>query len=201
MTNLLKITLLIGAVFILNTEAFAKKSPDLEIFPYDKNIQPSFMKQNQRVSGYTDHSNQHRFQTQSRASQSNQRVVFQAPNLNLSYQDFLSHADRAVNALMKNNAGRFVSMVSPNMLQYFGPEKLEMNVVSTLVPYFQDFKQFDTNMTIAPTRDAWGNEGYSFYQSFLTRGGDKKRFVLQMVIEDGQIVVANLTPDVGSPYQ
>lgn len=196
--------------------AHAKKRPSLEVFPYNRQITnkaapvmnhngfPNRPLQQNWIANPQPTLNMNAQPQQMAPTPYNQyseKVVFKAPDLKLSYEDFITHADKNVNYLIKNDNNSFLSNISPNMMQYFGPDKLEQNIASTLVPFFNDFKQFDKNMTVAPTRDAWGNEGYSFYQSFITKSGDRKKFVLQMVIEDGQIVIANLTPDIESPYQ
>ena len=200
MNFLAKITALcLIAISINASDAEAKKSPALEIFPYNQMTSPQFQQVQPTQQTYQQRRNFNAYDTAPIVHQ--KKVIFQAPRLNLSYEDFLTYADKSVNYLIRNRSDHFIANISPNMLQYFGPEKLEQNVASTLVPYFSNFKAFEKDMTVAPTRDAWGNEGYSFYQSFLTKSGDRKKFVLQMVIEDGQIVVANLTPDIESPYQ
>lgn len=169
--------------------AFAKSKPAVEIFPYDNaysSLQRSIQPRND-MSQYT--------------RQPHNQAILTKPETSLSYKDFMNVADQTVNSLIQRNSDGFIHRVSPNMVRHFGAHKIEKNVVSTLIPYFQEFKSFDTKMTVAPTRDAWNNEGYSFYQTFKTKAGAEKEFVVQLVIENGRIVVANLTPDVSSPYK
>lgn len=183
---LLAVLILCGA----NSSLVAAKSkPAVEIYPYD--------------NSYT--SLQRSMHTRQDMSQYNRQphntTLLTQPEASLSYKDFMAVADQTVNALIQRDSDGFVRRVSPNMVRHFGANKIEKNVASTLIPFFQSFKSFDTKMTVAPTRDAWNNEGYSFYQTFKTKSGAEKDFVVQLVIENGRIVVANLTPDVSSPYK
>lgn len=174
--------------------SWAKQKPAVEIYPYDSNVYTSLRQTPENRSYQTAPS----YYTQHK-SQNN--VLLTKPETSLTYQDFVTIADNAVNALIKQRSEHFISLISPNMLRHFGADKIERNVLSTLTPYFDEFKAFDTKMTVAPTRDSWNNEGYSFYQTFKTKSGGTKKFVIQLVIENGRIVVANLTPDISSPYK
>lgn len=167
---------------ILSAPASAKKKPSLEIFPYGGS--------NTFFSGTS--------------SATMAPVIQRAESKTLETidkQNFVTQADTALIHLIQGNQEKFIASISTNMLRHFGPDKLQKNVVSALIPYFQQFKEFDTKMTIVPTRDSWDNEGYSLYQSFKTKDGAKKSFLIQMIVEGDAIVVANLTPDVKSPYK
>ncbi len=173
---------LLSVGLALAAPASAKKKPSLEIFPY---------------GGFGTF-----FSGTSSATMA--PVIQQAESKTLQTvdkKDFVSRADTALVHLIQGNDQQFIAAISTNMLRHFGPDKLQKNVVSALIPYFQEFKEFETKMTIVPTRDSWDNEGYSLYQSFKTKDGAKKSFLIQMIVEGEDIVVANLTPDVKSPYK
>lgn len=173
------------AAFMVATPVMAKKKPSVEIYPYGAPVSGGWV--------------QSLPETMKNPNGTHAQDAVNTPNK--AYEIFTIHADQAINALISRDEEAFVNMVSPNMVNHFGYSKLKDNVISVLIPFFNNFKQFDSDLTIAPTRDAWGNEGYSFYQRFITKSGETKPFLIQLVEENGSIVVANLTPDVVSPYK
>lgn len=109
-------------------------------------------------------------------------------------------ADKAVVALIEGKDDVFFDMTSQNLITHFTKEKVQKNVKTSLLPFFEGFQAFNEDLDVAPTTDSWGSNGYSFYQSFKNMSGETKYFLVQVVVEDGKMMIANLTPDAKTPY-
>lgn len=122
-----------------------------------------------------------------------QRAV--APVTPLQYSAFKEVADRAIISLAKGNPDPFLDNVSPNMKEYFSEARIVNNTLTQVLPYFQTMARLEDQARVARTVDSWGNEGFSFYRTFVTRTGETRNFLIQIVKEDNRLVIANLTPD------
>lgn len=116
------------------------------------------------------------------------------------YRPYQVVADKAVLALIEGKDDVFFEMTSRNLIAHFKKEKVQKNIKESLLPFFQDFGVFNEDIDVSQTTDHWESQGYSFYQSFKTTSGETKHFLVQVVVEDGNMVIANLSPDARTPY-
>jgi hypothetical protein len=79
---------------------------------------------------------------------------------------FYQFAKEAIQELAKGNEERFMKLISSTGV---GAGKWKQYVREALIPFFSGYEGEGDSRTIAPTADASGNKGYSFYMSAKTR--------------------------------
>jgi len=109
---------------------------------------------------------------------------------------FRRTADAFVVAAAAGDAARAESMISANMLQRSGREAVRRVLSTQVVPFFAAWGATGRAAAASETTDAFGSHGYAFYLWMEPRdGGAARPFVLYVVDEGGQLVVANVAVD------
>lgn len=98
----------------------------------------------------------------------------------------------AVNALANADADTFKGLLSPNFRAVLDEATVDGVVQSQLIPFFSDFAEPGRTTYIIDTQDQFGSAGFAFYTSIITGDGEERPFVIYMVEEAGNLVVANL---------
>jgi hypothetical protein len=106
-----------------------------------------------------------------------------------AYNGLVSAAE---SALVAGDADAFKGLLSPNFVAVLDEATIDGVVQSQLIPFFSDFAEPGRTTYVTNTQDQFGSEGFAFYTSILTVGGEERPFVIYMVEENGRLVVANL---------
>jgi hypothetical protein len=109
---------------------------------------------------------------------------------------FRRTADAFVAAAAAGDAARAEAMISANMLQRSGREAVRRVLATQVLPFFAAWGATARAANVSETTDAFGSHGYAFYLWLEPRdGGAPRPFVLYVVDEGGQPVVANVAVD------
>jgi hypothetical protein len=100
-------------------------------------------------------------------------------------------ADWAVSRLRAGDAGAVMDRFSPNFTGHLGRPAVERAFREQMVPFFAGSTKVGNGTTITKTHDGFGSQGFAFYFS-LEGAGESKPFVLYVVNEKGNLVVANI---------
>ncbi len=85
-----------------------------------------------------------------------------------------------------------VEMVSPSGLNEHGIDTVKEYYANDVVPFFSDFVKLHNVSGIAPAWDEYGHKGISRYLYSVTKSGAVKPFAIQLLIEDGKVVVGKV---------
>ncbi len=85
-----------------------------------------------------------------------------------------------------------VEMVSPSGLNEHGIDTVKEYYANDVVPFFSDFVKLHNVSAIAPTGDEYGHKGITRYLYSVTKSGADKPFAIQLLIEDGKVVVGKV---------
>jgi hypothetical protein len=105
-----------------------------------------------------------------------------------AFHDFVK---KAVELLAKGQEESFTNLFTEGTLKAHGDASVRKYVHDSLLPFFAGYTGLGNNVTIYPTHDANGNEGYSFYMTIKTPEKEKP-FAIYVVREDGQMGIANI---------
>jgi hypothetical protein len=109
---------------------------------------------------------------------------------------FRRAADAFVAAAATGDAARAEGMISANMLQRSGREAVRRVLATQVLPFFAGWGATGRSANASETTDAFGSHGYAFYLWMEPRdGGAARPFVLYVVDEGGQPVIANVAVD------
>ena len=109
-------------------------------------------------------------------------------------EQYQSLIEEAVALLVEGNVAGFRQLLSPNMLQSMGDAVADATINGQLLPFFAGAINFGAETTVASATDSWGSKGLSFYKTMLMANGEERPFVIYIVEENGQPVVANVMP-------
>jgi hypothetical protein len=107
-------------------------------------------------------------------------------------EPYRSLMSAAVDALARGDAVTFKGLLSPNFMAVLDEATIDAVVQSQLLPFFSDFAEPGRTTYITDAQDQFGSEGFAFYTSIITAGGEERPFVIYIVEENGRLVVANL---------
>lgn len=91
-------------------------------------------------------------------------------------------------------AGDITSVIrkfSTNFIKYLGIEKVETVFQQQMLPFFVSSHAVNGSSTVTMTTDGFGSKGFAFYMQLDSSDG-KKPFIIYVVNENNQLVVANL---------
>lgn len=110
---------------------------------------------------------------------------------------FRAVADTFIGHAAKGEAEALLALISPNMLEYAGPEAVSGILARSVIPFFEPFRAVATNVTITETTDGFGSHGFAYYMYAESKKKKEKPrpFVIYMVREGDAIVVANILVD------
>jgi hypothetical protein len=80
---------------------------------------------------------------------------------------------------------------SPNFMDYLGKDKVVTVFQEQMLPFFVASTGVDSSSTITMTTDGFGSKGFAFYLNLTSTEGNKP-FIIYIVNENNQLVVANL---------
>jgi hypothetical protein len=110
-----------------------------------------------------------------------------------SQAPFRRAADQFVAAAAAGDAARLAAMISPRMRERAGDDAVRRVIATEVVPFFADFQEVGRSVTTANTTDQFGHRGFVYYLYAVPRGGGEQRpFVLYVVAEGGEPVIANV---------
>ena len=112
-----------------------------------------------------------------------------ADHVNVGGPEF---AKRFVAAAAARDTKTLENLLSPAISARAGKEGIEKILNEQVRPFFADHKEIGRSVTTTGTIDAHGYRGFTFYMYSMTRSGQKKPFVIYVVDEKGQKVVANI---------
>jgi hypothetical protein len=108
-----------------------------------------------------------------------------------SAQPYHALAEEVIGQLMQGDASGLRTHFSPNFLNQIGEQTFEQVCTDLLIPFFATAHTLGQSCTTTYTTDSFGNTGFAFYRT-VTEGAAEKPFIIYLVQEDRQIVVANL---------
>jgi hypothetical protein len=136
-----------------------------------------------------------------KSMQENAQVLQQTGNAEASVSEYLDMqqasasyhqlANWTVEKLRSGDLTAVMRKFSPNFMDYLGKDKVEKVFAEQMLPYFVASTGVDTSSTITMTTDGFGSKGFAFYLNLTTAEG-KKPFIVYIVNENNQLVVANL---------
>ena len=85
-----------------------------------------------------------------------------------------------------------VEMVSPSGLNEHGIDTVKEYYANDVVPFFSDFVKLHNVSGIAAAWDEYGHKGRTHYLYSVTKSGAEKPFAIQLLIEDGKVVVGKV---------
>ncbi|QHT65638.1 hypothetical protein GXP67_02630 [Rhodocytophaga rosea] len=134
------------------------------------------MQQNAQVLQQTDHS---------------EAPVSEYMDMQQASASYHQMANWAVERLRSGDLTSVMRKFSANFMDYLGKEKVEKVFAEQMLPYFVGSTGIDASSTITMTTDSFGSKGFAFYLN-LTSAEGKKPFIVYIVNENNQLVVANL---------
>jgi hypothetical protein len=100
-------------------------------------------------------------------------------------------ANWTVERLRSGDLTAVLRKFSPNFMEYLGKDKVSNVFNEQMLPFFVASTGVDASSTITMTTDGFGSKGFAFYLNLTTTEG-KKPFIVYIVNENNQLVVANL---------
>jgi hypothetical protein len=104
-------------------------------------------------------------------------------------------ADAFIAALAAGDTAKSMGLISPNLLNRAGRDNVQGKLHEQTLPFFATFKELGRSVTIAPTADEFGNDGFVFYLTMTPREGEARPFAVYVVEENGRNVIANIQLD------
>jgi hypothetical protein len=101
-------------------------------------------------------------------------------------------AERFVAAAAARDVKALENLLSPAISARAGKEGIQKVLNEQVLPFFTDHKEIGRSVTTTNTTDATGHRGFTFYMYSMTKSGQKKPFVIYIVEEKGQKIVANI---------
>jgi hypothetical protein len=136
-----------------------------------------------------------------KSMQQNAQVLQQTDNAEASVSEYMdmqqasaSYHQMASWTVERLRSGDLTSVLrkfSSNFMDYLGKEKAEKVFAEQMLPFFVASTGVDASSTITMTTDGFGSKGFAFYLN-LTSAEGKKPFIVYIVNENNQLVVANL---------
>ena len=133
-----------------------------------------------------------------------QQQGMRQPTAEASMSDYLSMEEQAtpyrevaeqlIEALVNGNLPAVLDRFSPNFLNHLGMEQVQHVFQTQMLPFFAGAQGLGSSATTTYTHDAFGSQGFAFYLTLLHPDGEKP-FIMYMVHEGEQIVLANLLPN------
>jgi hypothetical protein len=106
-------------------------------------------------------------------------------------EPYSASAEAVIRQMMQGDDSGLKTHFSPNFLRQIGEHTFEQVCAELLIPFFETALTLSQSRTITYTTDSFGNTGFAFYRT-VTEGAAEKPFIIYMVLENDQIVVANL---------
>lgn len=104
---------------------------------------------------------------------------------------FHEFVEKAVELLAKGDEEGFMKLFTKGTLAAHGDASVRQYVHNLLIPFFAGYTGLGNSVTIYPTKDPHGNEGYSFYLTVKT-GAAERPFAVYVVREEGHMAIANI---------
>lgn len=101
-------------------------------------------------------------------------------------------AQAAVQAMARGDRAKVVKMFSPRFTKSMGIKGINKALTSSTLPFFAGCKGPGRSLTVTPATDAFGNQGFAFYESAAFKNGKEKPFVIYVVREGKRLVVGNI---------
>lgn len=92
---------------------------------------------------------------------------------------------------MKKDITAFKRLLSVKLLDRLGFAATEAKLKEEVLPFFANYVPTSEGERITPTQDIFGNTGFAFYRVAVDKNGVRKPFFVQVVKEDGRLVIAN----------
>ncbi len=108
---------------------------------------------------------------------------------------FRSAADAFIAAAASGDEAKCLELISWKLIRDIGRDTLQEWLTGELLPFFSRWTTLGNSPTIAPTTDAYGNDGFVFYLTMRRQDGDSRPFAVYVIEENGAKVIANVVPD------
>ena len=108
---------------------------------------------------------------------------------------FRTTAEHFSNTARTGSAEALSALISPSMIDYAGVEGVLAILEGQVIPFFQSGDDAWQRTTITFTTDGFGHEGFAFYGFLHGADGAERPFVLYVVEEEEQAVIANVLVD------
>lgn len=112
--------------------------------------------------------------------------------------EYGAFADKAVDALIKDDAMAFKAMLSPGTLrmEQRGAGAIDLIINERFIPFFQGYvKPHLVDQPFPTYRRIDGVKGVGFARSFYVSDGSERFFIIFILKEDDRLVVGNLLLD------
>lgn len=106
--------------------------------------------------------------------------------------EYRAVAEQFVAAAAARDTAKLERMLSPAAAARAGKEAMQKVLNGQVIPFFADHKEIGRSATTTNTTDAGGNTGFAYYMYSVGKSGAQKPFVIYVVEENGQKVVANI---------
>ena len=93
--------------------------------------------------------------------------------------------------LLEGDSQAFVANTTECLLKKNGKQAVE-DGSRDIVSFFSDFAQLNQSISIYPSSNECGDRGFSVYNSFVTRSGATKYFVIYVVRHNSTMQIGNL---------
>jgi hypothetical protein len=100
--------------------------------------------------------------------------------------------EQALTVLAEGRSADFKRFLSPSLVARSGESAIDAQLRAQMLPFFAGYQGLGDQSIVAPATDAAGNEGLSFYKTIVGADGIERPFVIYIVEEAGQPVIANL---------
>jgi transcriptional regulator of aromatic amino acid metabolism len=124
-------------------------------------------------------------------TQANEASMDEYLSMQMTSQPYQQLASWATEQLRKGDMAAVLKKFSPNFTNYLGLPKVEKVFQEQMIPFFTASTGITESITITMTHDGFGSEGYAFYMNLNSSQGIKP-FIVYVVKEKGQLVIANL---------
>src|SRR3954447_8105707 len=102
---------------------------------------------------------------------------------------------RFIDAAIARDVQTLIRLVGGPIAKRAGPEGVERYLNDVVLPFFANHKAVGRSKTISTSVDEAGNPGFAFYMYSMLKGGGKKPFVVYVINDNGEWVVANILVD------
>ena len=116
------------------------------------------------------------------------------PDFAMSAQQeaFRRVANEFMAAATAGDVTRATRMLSPAIVAKTGPEGVERFLAGEVLPFFSQFKDVGSSITVSRTADV---TGFVFYMYMVSKTDEPRPFVIYVIEEGGARVVANVLVD------
>lgn len=127
------------------------------------------------------------------------------PEARLSFEGYIDMANRSgefrrvadgfMSAAVAGDASKSMGLIGRHSLERVGRDAAQTYMTETVLPFFAQFRELERSVTVAPTRDERGSQGFVFHLSMRAKDGAARPFSIYVIDEDGAKVIANVVVD------